>query len=176
MPSNDREVFEYFSKKPDTSVAVDHLAYASYAFDKYEWMKRFEELQGKAPSESETNNWISHLPNSRLDEIHDDAYIFFEWSARKFMAEEVELEKKKAVDESILKEIERFTSGNAAKIENFVSFKNNWIQNTFIGVISSLFFSVLVIIMAAIFAHDPSPIALYKAIAPAPSQAVIEPH
>ncbi len=153
MPTNDREVFAYFRSQPNTPREVDHLAYASYAFDKYEWMQKFEELNGRLPAIEEENNWISQLPDSRLNEITEEAYRFFDFAARNYLADEIERERKEAIDSSILSEVRRSTS-----------FLNTALPNLFIGVIASLVFSCLVIVMGIIYAHDPSPIALYKAI------------
>ncbi len=55
MPANDREVFAYFRNQKETSTEIDHLAYASYAYDKYQWMERFEELNQRAPTLAEEN-------------------------------------------------------------------------------------------------------------------------
>ena len=155
MPANDREVFDYFRNNEETSIEIDHLAYAAYAFDKYEWMKHFEALKGKPPTIAEENEWISQLPETRLNDIRVDAYRFFEDAARSYMRDEIEAENKKAINSSILREIRQFTS-----------FGHNWLQNIFLGIVASFAFSIIVIIMGVIFAHDPSPIALYKEIAP----------
>lgn len=159
MPSNDREVFNYFRSQAKTTREIDYLAYASYAYDRYQWMERFEELNGRPPSFEEENTWISHLPNSRLDEITADLYNFFDFAARKYMTDEIQKERDEAVKDSILNQVERATS-----------FKSTFFPNLFIGVIASFLFSCLVIGMGLIYNHDPSPIALYKAIVPSPAK------
>jgi len=157
MPSTDREVFEYFQSKPETPVEVDYLAYAKYAYDKYEWMQKFEEINKREPNVEEENNWIAHLPDSKLDETHNDAFGFFELAARKYMEDEIEEEKKSAINSSILMEI-----------RNFTSFWRNLPANLMIGIFASLIFSVLIILMGVLFARDPSPVALYKELTPSP--------
>jgi len=158
MPKTDREVFEYFRSDPETSVEVDNLAYASFAFHKYEWMEQFASLRGRQPTQAEENQWISELPDSRLDEIRDVAYLAFEAAADGYLRERIEQERKTAVEQSILTEIRQFTS-----------FWRNFGPNLLIGIAASVAFSLLLIVMASIFADDPSPIALYKQIAPANS-------
>ncbi len=46
MPTSDREVFAYFRRDSTTPTAVDAICYASFGFDTYEWMARYEELTG----------------------------------------------------------------------------------------------------------------------------------
>jgi hypothetical protein len=153
MPANDREVFEYFQRDDDTISEVELLAYASYALDKYEWMKKFEELHGTSPTQAEIDDWINHLPDSRLEETFDQALSFFDTAAREFLKDEIDTATKKAVDDSILSEVKRHTS-----------FRSTWLLNVFCGIVASLAFSLLVIVMSLIFSHDPSPIALFKTI------------
>jgi hypothetical protein len=73
------------------------------------------------------------------------------------MAEEIEREKKLAVDASILREVRRATK-----------FASTFWPNLTIGVVASLAFTLLVILFGYIFNHDPSPVALFKALGPSP--------
>jgi len=163
LPATDREVFEYFRSDPDTPVEVDNLAYASYAFDKYEWMKRFEEINGSPPTAQQENDWINQLPKSRLDEIRTEAYRFFDYAAKRYMKEEIEEAKEEAINSSILDEVKRATS-----------FWSTFFPNLFIGVVASLAFSFLVIACGYIFNDDPSPIGFFKSLIP-PAHVITNP-
>jgi len=69
MADTDRDVFEYFRRDPATAPEAAALAYASFAFDKYQWMKKAPERSGVAPTHERVERWISELPDSRLEEI-----------------------------------------------------------------------------------------------------------
>lgn len=155
MPSSDREMFKYFREQKDTSREIDHLAYASYAYAKYEWMDHLEKTNGRPPSMEEENAWIQAIPHSRLEEFTDLAFDFFDFAARKYLVDEIEKERKEAVEASIM-----------GRIEEITSFRSTFFPNLVVGLSASLIFSVLVIVMGVIYAHDPSPISLYKAIVP----------
>jgi hypothetical protein len=155
MPANDREVFKYFREQKNTTREIYHLAYASYARAKYDWMDHFEKLYGKSPDLEEENTWIADLPESRFDEFTTGAFEFFEVAARAYMATEIEEERKDAINTSILAQIEKATS-----------FGTTFFPNLVIGLSASLLFAVLLIILGSIFNKDPSPIALFKSLEP----------
>jgi hypothetical protein len=77
MPSNDREVFQYFRAQTNTTREIQYLAYAGYAYAKNEWIEHFQNLHGRPPDIGDENGWIAQLPDSRLKEITQDAIDFF---------------------------------------------------------------------------------------------------
>jgi hypothetical protein len=169
MPANDKEVFEYFRRDPATSLEVDFLAYASYAYDKYAWMARFNELHKRDPSPAEIDSWISQLPNSRLDEIQEWAVDYFAGAARAFTAEETKREVERGINASILTEVRTHNQSVLGTVTSATSFKSTWWQQLLVGIIASFVFAVLIILASAIFARDPSPLALYKGIVGEPT-------
>jgi hypothetical protein len=54
-------------------------------------------------------------------------------------------------------------------------FKGTWLPNTFTGIIASLAFSVIVLVMAMIYQRDPSLFALFKAPRRHPSRRLSRP-
>jgi hypothetical protein len=155
LPATDREVFAYFCADPETPREIDYLAYAAYANEKYQWMAHFENAKNRPPTLAEENDWISNLPDTRLEAITRESYAFFKYAAHRYLNEEIEEEKAAAINNSILDRVKEATS-----------FTSTFIPNLFIGLMASLLFSVLIIIFGAIFNRDPSPIALFKAIVP----------
>jgi hypothetical protein len=155
MPANDKEVFDYFRKDASTLAEVDYLAYASYAFDKFAWMEKFTELTGAPASAAQVDHWIAQLPDSRLDEIQQAAVDYFDRAARTYMKPETERAIEEAVNRSIL-----------SAVQSATSFKQTFWPNLFVGIVASFAFAVIIIVASSIFARDPSPLALYKAIVP----------
>jgi hypothetical protein len=153
MPADDRAVYEYFCSDPAYPVEVNWLAYASFAFDKYEWVRHFEAREGRAPDESELDRWIADLPESRLVEIRSTAAAFFEEAAQRFMQPEIEQQLRAARESGVIDVVRRATS-----------FRSTFLPNLVVGVVASVMFSVLIILAAVIFERDPSPFAFFKGL------------
>jgi hypothetical protein len=171
VPKSDREVYQYFADNELTLQEVDYLAYASFAVAKFDWFDKFIDTHGREPTQDEINAWISELPDSRLDEIHDTARRVFRSAAREYMAEQMKAAEKRAVDTSILAEIVRHNKQTTDYVRSKMSFWRNLFPNIGIGFVSSVIFAVVIILASLIFTRDPSPIALYKsATQPAPAK------
>jgi hypothetical protein len=182
VPNSDFEVFEYFSSSNDTTRERDFLAFGSYSFDKFAWMKHFEDISGRPPTDAEVTVWIQQLPPSRLDEIRVWAEQFFDTAARAYMRDEIDqllLDSEKAATVAAVKSsneavearvtdaaeaLRTAFSATSKELKESVSFKNTWLPNVFIGLISSFLFALLIIGASLIFARDPSPIALAKKV------------
>ena len=173
MPRNDKEVWEYFRDGSEEDSQIDFLAFGSYSFDKFEWMEKYAEINGQGPDPAEIERWISQLPNSRLEEMSEWASNFFDNAARAYLEEEHREDVQKAVDGAVLtsirdsneavgKSVEASTSELKSFVATALSFRSTFWPNVFIGLVSSLVFSVLIILAAVVFAKDPSPIALAK--------------
>ncbi|PHK93469.1 hypothetical protein CR162_18530 [Pseudoroseomonas rhizosphaerae] len=189
MPNNDREVFEHFLSDPDASPEVAHLAYAAYAASKYDWATRFEELKGRPPAPAEVDQWIAELPMSRFVEIRATASETFALAAQTYMRDEIEKAKAEAVRASIFGEVQgisRLVEANnktalvearaiRERVEKATSFKGTWLPNTFTGIIASLAFSVIVLVIAMIYQRDPSLFALFKGASPPPVSTPVPP-
>lgn len=174
MPNNDKDVWEYFSNGDDDQ-QVDFLAFSSFSFDKFEWMEKFAENHGQQPTEAEINKWISELPDSRLDEMREWAQNFFENAARAYLEEEHKEALQQAINSALVVSVrdnnEAVKSAVIAsneeaqrRVEGALSFKNTWLPNVFLGVISSFLFAILIVLASIIFTKDPSPIALIKSV------------
>jgi hypothetical protein len=153
MPESDQEVFEHFrSDYPNSRREIALLAYARYAQDKYDWVNHeLARRDGQPPTDEEVTVWIAGLPNSRLAEIHRGAAELFQAAAEEYMKPRIEEERAKAVEQSILRRVERATS-----------FWRTFFPNLFIGVVASFVFAAIVLVSAAIYHRDPSPFALFK--------------
>jgi hypothetical protein len=154
MPNTDREVFAYFRRDEDTSPEVDALAYAADAFDKYEWMTKVEKRDGKVPAGAEIDRWISELPDSRLDEIQQNALAFFRKTVSTYVEEAEERAFRAGQQDAIVRQVERATS-----------FWRNLPGNLTVGIVSSFVFALLLVLASVVFNKDPSPIALYEKLA-----------
>jgi len=156
MPASDREVFDYFRRDPRSPPAADALAYASFSFDKYEWMAKREEISGTAPTGEQVDQWISELPYSRLDEIQHNALEFFEQTLSDYVlparADGYQAGKQDAI---------------VSRVTEATSFWKNLPGNIAVGVVSSFAFAVILILASIVFNKDPSPIAFYGKLSPA---------
>ena len=158
MAESEREVFAYFRRDSSSSAEVDALAYASFAFDKYEWAAKFEANTGQPPSQADVERWIRELPDSRLDEIQQIALDFF----RQTVSTYVELARDAALREGAQDAV-------VLRVRQATSFWRNLPGNLAVGVASSFAFALLLILSALVFTHDPSPIALYNKYAAPPA-------
>ena len=93
------------------------------------------------------NTWIAQLPESRLRRIRDEALESFGLAAREFLKPEIERQRKEAVEQSILAEIRRSTSG-------YRSFG----LNVAAGLVSALIFAALALGFYYYVKADPSPL------------------
>jgi hypothetical protein len=168
MPTNDREVYQHFHARGDDSPEVIALAYAGYAKAKYDWFDHFEARGGAPPAPDEVDRWIADLPDSRLADLRRDAIDLFDLAARAYMAAEIEKAVAAARDDAIIREVRASNDAVAARVQKTTAFGSTFLANLFIGIVASFVFSLLVIIASLIFAHDPSPFALYRSLQPGP--------
>lgn len=166
MPIADKRVFDYFSANEETAQEVDYLAFASYAFAKFEWYERFLSQHGTEPDQAELDKWADELPDSRLDEIHSNATRVFRSAARIYMAERIKEAEAKAISGSVLSEVQRSNKEVERYVRAATSFSKNLLPNIGLGILTSFIFSVFIILASLIFTSDPSPIALYKRVIP----------
>ena len=111
MPANDREVYDFLRSDPDSSDQEDFIAYAIFAFHKEQWVALYKQRNnGQEPPQQDIDTWISNLTDRQFDDMKDEAARFFASAAKEYMADEIEEEKKKAVEKSILSEVKGFTS------------------------------------------------------------------
>jgi hypothetical protein len=105
MINDDREIFLHISNNDKTSLETDFMTYAVYAFEKYQWVEQCRLRIGAFPTETETNRWISEITDYRLASFREEAARLFDAGARNYLKDELEVEKRRAVDESILNEV-----------------------------------------------------------------------
>ena len=111
MPANDREVFETITSTEDTEVYIGFIAYAIFAHHKREWTKLYEkDHNGQAATQQDIDQWISNITDLQFNEMKEEAARFFDSAARDYLKDEMEDEKKEAVNQSILSEVKGFTS------------------------------------------------------------------
>ena len=180
MPDADRRVFDYFAENTETAQEVDYLAYASYAFSKFEWFQKYLNQNGREPTQAETDKWADELPDSRLDEIHDSDSRVFRSAARAYMAESMKEAQRSAILRSIDTEIKRHNTKVEATVISSTSFRTNFWPNVGLSILSSFIFSIVLIVSSVIVTKDPSPIALLKGLfsgqpSPADTNASVSP-
>ena len=110
MPANDLEVFDHLLSDANTSEEIDFLTYARFALKKKRWFDHFAKTNDRPPTQVEIDGWISQIPHTEFEDMRVDAVQYFDSAAREYLAEQIEDEKKNAVEESILGEVRRFSS------------------------------------------------------------------
>src|SRR5690242_9644262 len=110
MPNNDIEVFEYLISDQATAVEIDYLTYAVFAHRKSHWLDHFEKVGGRKPTQTEVDTWIQQITDYDFDQMRSEAAEFFDSSAKSYLANYVEEQKKSAIDHSILSEVKVFSS------------------------------------------------------------------
>jgi hypothetical protein len=168
MPANDRDVYAYFSTRPDTSPEVVALAYAGFAKAKYDWIAHIEAMGGVAPSAAEVDRWIVELPTSRLEGFLEDAIDHFDLAARAYMAEDLADVAEAARDNAVVREVTASNAALLAQVQKVTSFKSTLWPNLFLGVGASFVFSLVIILAGMIFNRDPSPFAWFHSAPAAP--------
>ena len=107
MPNNDIEVFEYLRADQNTALEIDFLTYAMFAYRKGQWIAHFKQRNdNRAPTQAEIDGWISQLTEYDFDRMRGEAADFFHDSAEEHLREYIEDQKKRAVDGSILSEVQ----------------------------------------------------------------------
>ncbi len=106
MPVNEHEVFEHLTSSKDTSVEIDFLSYAIFAYQKREWIRHFETShQGAAPTQADIDHWISNLTDLNFREMQESAVNVFDGAARAYLADELEAAKQDALRSVIVREV-----------------------------------------------------------------------
>lgn len=107
---SDPEVFDFLTSDEETPLEIDYLTYGVFAFKKREWVKHFENENNEKPSPDQIENWISQLTDYDFVQMRDEAAEFFDASAREYLKDFIESEKKSAVDLSILNQVKVLTN------------------------------------------------------------------
>lgn len=110
MPNNDLEVFDLLTSNDETPLEIDYLTYALFAWKKQQWVEHFQKQNNQRPTQAQIDVWINQMPDIEFDVMRRDAVQYFDAAAKEYLADQIEEEKKKAVNESILAEIKQFTS------------------------------------------------------------------
>ena len=111
MPTNDHEVFDKLTGDPETEFYLDFIAYAIFAHHKKHWVELFQTSHnGQRPTQQDIDQWISNITDVQYDDMREEAARLFDSAAHVYLEDEIESDKKAAVDQSILKEIKSFTS------------------------------------------------------------------
>ena len=161
MPASPREIFEAFTRESgeDYLPEVALLAYGAFAAELYEWVEHEEHRRGRPPTDEEINTWIAQIPDARLNRIRDDALESFGLAARAFLEPEIVRQRKEAVDQSVLAEIQRFTSGFRAFGFNVAA-----------GIVAAFLFALLALAFYYIVTTDPSPMDQARELLEAPQE------
>lgn len=170
MPRTDEDVFARFRKDPSLTREQAHLAYAAYAEAKYDWVEHIRKRTGSAPTPEQIEAWIADLPDSRFEELRIAAFNFFEEAAEAYMQPQVEAASTRAVEDSILGEVQQLSRELVAKVETALSPSTAWRIGIGAGLAASFLFTVLVVVCGWLFNSDPSPFALIKELAGHASQ------
>ena len=150
MPETDQEVFDHFRNVAgDKGREIAYLAYARYAQAKYDWVNKRQARTGQVATTAEVTEWIASLPNSALDDYHDGAIRTFQAAAEDYLKSRVAEERAQAVQASILDQVQRATSF--------------W-RTVLAGVVSTGFFTLIVIGGVVVYKLDPSVFGLIKSV------------
>jgi hypothetical protein len=109
MPNNDLEVFDHLTSNQETQLEIDYLTYALFAWKRKQWVEHFAAQHNARPTQAQIDEWIAQLPDSEYEIMRNDTARAFDDAAQVYLAEQIEEEKKAAVDNSILAEIKQFT-------------------------------------------------------------------
>jgi hypothetical protein len=100
MPANDLEVFDYLTSNEETRGEIDYLTIGIFAFRKKDWVTHFQQLNNRPPNQAEIDGWISQQTDFEFLRMQNEAADYFDKSAKEYLADYIETEKKKAVDTS----------------------------------------------------------------------------
>ena len=99
----------------------------------------------------------------------------FDEAARAYLAEEIKEQLDRAVTESISSNVREsnealrlavsaHNEATISRIRGFTSFRETWLANVAIGVASSFFFALIIIVASFIYHRDPSPFGVVKSL------------
>jgi hypothetical protein len=110
MPKNDREVWDYLTDAPNSSIEIDLICYAIYTAEKYEWVEQYEQDHQRTPAPDLIEQWISDITPNRYLAMRETAANTFDIAARRLLADEIVRQRQQAVDASILAEVRAASS------------------------------------------------------------------
>jgi hypothetical protein len=154
MPKSDQEVFEHFRSDYDRRLGIEValLAYARFAQAKYDWVNHNQ------ATEDEVARWISGLPNSYFSEIHKNAVNLFNDAAEEYMKPNMDVERAKAVEQSILNRVEKM----AERVERATSSWRLFLPNVVASVVASFVFAAIVLFCVAVYHGNTSILDWFK--------------
>src|SRR4051794_17257543 len=85
--------------------AIALFAYALIEKERFEWKDHFRGVEGRDPTPEDVQHYFAQKPPEYFVKVMDDAYAWFLGFSRSLLAEEIEAEKREAVDASICTEI-----------------------------------------------------------------------
>ena len=158
MPSNDREVFDFILSDSGTSLEIDYLTYAIFAFNKREWMAQHETVNGNPPDQAAIDGWISNLTPYNFVGMRSEASNFFDAAAREYMADDLAA----AVE-----------AAKQSELVNVVKAASSFWKQLFIGFVTAVLTPFIIagfIVLGVIFSSRfPSPTDIAKWFGYAPS-------
>ncbi|KQO49949.1 hypothetical protein [Methylobacterium sp. Leaf85] len=106
MPANDHEAFEQLVTKGTGHAALDLLAYATFAFDRSQWLQlRTNANGGTLPTPAEIDTWIADIPPHQFDQMRSRAASIFDVAAREYMAGDIAKAKLDALETTVIREV-----------------------------------------------------------------------
>jgi hypothetical protein len=105
MPAYDREVYAHLTADQGTSIEIDMLTYAIFANERHEWVKHFQQRQGRPPTEAEIDDWTANISDWRFTQMREEAIQFFDTAARNYLEEEIAGIRDEALRSSVIAEV-----------------------------------------------------------------------
>lgn len=127
------------------------VAFAVLEEQRIEWMRHIESQSGALPTDQQIRDWYQQQPSSALLRARGTAE-----NALKVYAEEIAT----TIEEDYKKEILESTVVSEIRSNN--RFWPQFGANVASGLVSTLIFSLLLVLLALIVFRDPSPVAMIK--------------
>ncbi|MGP9819516.1 hypothetical protein ACTZWW_05840 [Salinarimonas sp. NSM] len=110
MPASEREVYEHLLARADSARAVTMIAYAVFAEERKHWIDLFRARAGRAPTQSEIDDWVADLPEVRFKKLLDEAATYFDDAARSYLKTEMDGLRDRILQSQIIRQV-RAASG-----------------------------------------------------------------
>ncbi|WP_127169825.1 hypothetical protein [Xanthomonas sp. BRIP62415] len=152
------DTYRQLVEQSDKSWLLGLLAFATIEEQRIEWMRHYETKNGALPSDQLVHDWYLQQPSGVLLRASGAAE-----SALQLYAQEVA----STLEEDYRQEIQQSTL-----IREIRSHNRFWPQfgaNVAAGLVSTLIFSVVLVILAAVVLKDPSPVALIRQLQESPN-------
>ncbi|WP_421568578.1 hypothetical protein [Stenotrophomonas sp. PD6] len=151
--SGPQDVYKCLVEEAPEGWLLGLLAFAVLEEQRIDWMRHVEAKSGVATTSDQVRTWYEQLPSSALDRARGNAENVLNAYAQEVTRSIDEGYKRAAMDGVVV-----------AEIRSSSRFWPKFLANVAAGLVGTLMFSVLLVLIVLVALRDPSPVAIIKQV------------